>query len=161
MSLKHVKEEPRNDELDFMLSQISNSSDDHENAVLQKLLAEKLKASSEKKKKEHQKKFLGAIKKHIMKEITGSVEEFNATIQAIDELLQAFLVEHATQEDNIRKIWCEIVDEERKLQTFIGTCLSDNANASEAGERLRVKGMAKIRTVCEEHQRVIDFVKPA
>ncbi|KAG7095369.1 hypothetical protein E1B28_006127 [Marasmius oreades] len=169
MPPRRVKGEPPKDGFDFMLSQASNSSASDDHAALEMAMAETFRgillsrysarrfiilslnalASAEKRKKEHQQKILVAIKKHIMKEISGSVEEFNVAVQAIDELLEAFLISHATEEDNIRKIWCEIINEEEKLQAFIQKCRSDNVNARESGGALRGKGMAKIQTVCQ------------
>ncbi|KAK1225109.1 hypothetical protein PQX77_011978 [Marasmius sp. AFHP31] len=160
MPPRRVKEEPQDEMFSFALSQASQASSD-DNTALEMALAEKYTASKEKKKRENQQKFLAASKKHLLKELTTPVEDLQATCQSVEEVVEAFVVNYATEEDNIRKIWCEIIEEERKLQSFIETCRSNNETASKTGvEDLNIKGMSKVHTVCQNYQKAIDFVKP-
>ncbi|KAL0069246.1 hypothetical protein AAF712_003609 [Marasmius tenuissimus] len=178
MPPRRVKEEPQDEIFNFALSQASQASSD-DNTALEMALAEKYTASKEKKKRENQQKFLAASKKHLLKELTTPVEDVQATCQSVyvlfvlllrqtvlrecsEELVEAFVVNYATEEDNIRKIWCEIIEEERKLQSYIETCRSNNETASKTGvEDLNIKGMSRVHTVCQNYQKAIDFVKPA
>ncbi|KAJ8082833.1 hypothetical protein PM082_008690 [Marasmius tenuissimus] len=161
MPPRRVKEEPQDEMFNFALSQASQASSD-DNTALEMALAEKYTASKEKKKRENQQKFLAASKKHLLKELTTPVEDVQATCQSVEELVEAFVVNYATEEDNIRKIWCEIIEEERKLQSYIETCRSNNETASKTGvEDLNIKGMSRVHTVCQNYQKAIDFVKPA
>ncbi|KAL0576038.1 hypothetical protein V5O48_005946 [Marasmius crinis-equi] len=158
MPPRRVKQEPQDEESHFALSQASNASSSDDNAALEAALAEQFMVSKEKKKKENQQRFLVAAKKHILKEIYSPVEELKATVQSVEELIQAFIINLASEEDNIRKIWCDILEEEQKLLSFVETCRTNNDVTRKTAEELHIKGLSKIQTVCSEYQGVIDFV---
>ncbi|ESK98124.1 hypothetical protein Moror_370 [Moniliophthora roreri MCA 2997] len=140
-------------------SQESQGDGSDDNA-LQLAFAEQLLTSKAQKKKENQQKFVTTVRRGVRTQLTTPVQTLNETKQSVEELLQAFIINRATEEDNIRRIWEEIIDEERKLeQLFSGALITNKINGTEC-EQMQVSGLGSLKTVCLEYQRVIDWLDP-
>ncbi|KAF5371669.1 hypothetical protein D9758_003537 [Tetrapyrgos nigripes] len=155
---KAVSPEQDDSEYNFQLSQTSASSDDH---ALELAVAEQYMASKEKKKKEAQKKFLASGHRLVQKELSAVSNEMQETKQSIEEIHEAFLINYAAEQDNIRQIWTEILEEHRRLQSIIKERIKSNEASAAECETAQIKGMAKVQEACFEIQRVIDFIDPS
>ncbi|KAE9408586.1 hypothetical protein BT96DRAFT_1013226 [Gymnopus androsaceus JB14] len=146
------------DNFSFMqASQASNGSDD---TAIELAVAEKYIASRDKKKKEQQKKFLVSGRKFVSKETDGCTETLQTTAQSVEELLQAFTINYAAEDDCIRALWSAIHEEQRKLHKLSKHLTSASVNAGVESEASLIKGMGKAKEAVLETQKVIDFIYP-
>ncbi|THV01966.1 hypothetical protein K435DRAFT_963349 [Dendrothele bispora CBS 962.96] len=142
---------------DFQLSQSSVSSDDH---ALELAVAEQYIASREKKKKELQKRFLASGQKLVAKELSTASAEMQSTVQSVEEIQEAFLINYATEQDNIRRIWTEIMEQHRKLQALVQQRIEANQVAGEECEVAQIQALSKMKEACEEVKNVILYIDP-
>ncbi|KIK68903.1 hypothetical protein GYMLUDRAFT_91311 [Collybiopsis luxurians FD-317 M1] len=154
---KSVEFDMKDDDFAFMASQASSSSDDH---TFEIALAEQLMASKEKKKKEKQRKFLIAGRKHALRETDAISDIFDSGIKSIHELFQAFTINYAAEDDNIRALWSAILEEQCKLQKLSARYQSAMIKAGEECESYQIKGMGKVKEAVLETQKVIDVIYP-
>ncbi|KAK7441026.1 hypothetical protein VKT23_016807 [Stygiomarasmius scandens] len=132
-------------EYNFQLSQASVSSDDH---ALELAVAEQYFASREKKKKELQKKFLASGQKLVARELSSVSTEIQSTVQSVEEIQDAFLINYATEQDNIRRIWTEILEEHGKLQTLVQQRIEANQIAGEERKAASIQALTKAKEAC-------------
>ncbi|KAK7059226.1 hypothetical protein VNI00_001853 [Paramarasmius palmivorus] len=169
MPPRNARSQPKikDEDLDFdiLASQPGGSQgsqgDGSDDNALQLAFAEQLLATKAQKKKETQQKFVSNVRRGIRTQLTTPIQTLSDTKQSIEELLQAFIVNHATEEDNIRRIWEEILDEERRLQQLLSTSIKTNTAVGEECGRNQVRGMGCVKTVTLEYERVVDWIDPA
>ncbi|KAF7969241.1 hypothetical protein HWV62_27448 [Athelia sp. TMB] len=135
------------------MSQGSMSSSD---ADLVAVVAQQMKAASEKKRKDKDKRFLQFAEKELNKTIVKKQEEFAKNAEEIADLFENFVVSYASAEDDIRKIWVKIQEEQKTLLNIVARLHTSAILQSSEREQGQLKGLANVKRACEDSQKLLE-----
>nr|GAT45879.1 predicted protein [Mycena chlorophos] len=142
------------DDFDFLAaSQGSTGSDDH---ALQLAVAQQLMASKEKKRKDHERKFLQASKSKLEKQLHGEAEAAVAAITELNEAYANFFTDYIASEDVIRAIWVELKDTIAKHHALVGKLRKKGEALRAATEVAQIDGMGSVKGACQEHRALLN-----
>ncbi|KAL1938933.1 hypothetical protein VTO73DRAFT_11086 [Trametes versicolor] len=130
----------------------SIGSDD---AGIMAAVAAQMQTSWEKKRKDKESKFLQSAKPAYFVQTTGRLEEYNAAVGDLNNAYERFVLEYAQVDDQIRKLWLQLQQEQHKLLLLSERkhkSMSDNDREREKGQ---VKGMAITKKAVEDFGKLI------
>ncbi|KAF7305664.1 hypothetical protein HMN09_00820100 [Mycena chlorophos] len=151
------------DDFDFLAaSQGSTGSDDHalQLAVAQQLMGS-LSASKEKKRKDHERKFLQASKSKLENQLHGDAETAVAAVTELNEAYANFFAEYIASEDVIRAIWVELKDTIAKHHALVGKLRKKGEALRAATEAAQIDGMGSVKGACQEHRALVNSLDSA
>ncbi|KAJ6462433.1 hypothetical protein C8R45DRAFT_1026771 [Mycena sanguinolenta] len=146
------------DDFDFLASQQSTGSDDH---AIQLAIAQQVMASKEKKRKEHEKRFLQVAKNKLNAERIAAVEEFKNTVDVTGKVYEKFIFDYAAVDDHIRALWMEIKKEEQTLIDIAKKRRVKNRAQYLTTEKAQIGGMGQVREACRDARLTIGTLAPA
>ncbi|KIM90329.1 hypothetical protein PILCRDRAFT_766095 [Piloderma croceum F 1598] len=142
----HSQQNDEEYEDDIPMSQQSMTSSD---AGIMAAVAQQMQASKEKKKKEKTKKFFQLAERELDKCRYG----FD---QTRTKLFESFVSSYATSEDDIRKLWV-LIGEEQKL--LLDLAIRQHTLATSQSleiEKGQLAGMANVKRACEDFKTLVD-----
>ncbi|KAF7965375.1 hypothetical protein HWV62_44097 [Athelia sp. TMB] len=113
-------------------------------------------AASEKKRKDKDKRFLQFAEKELNKTIVKKQEEFAKNTEEIADLFENFVVSYASAEDDIRKIWVKIQEEQKTLLHIVARQHASAILQSSEREQGQLKGLANVKRACEDSQKLLE-----
>ncbi|KZP24471.1 hypothetical protein FIBSPDRAFT_951222 [Athelia psychrophila] len=72
------------------------------------------------------------------------------------DLFEHFVASYASAEDDIRKIWVQIKEEQRALLNIAIQQHASSVSQSSEREKGQVKGLASVKRACDESQKLIE-----
>ncbi|EMD35078.1 hypothetical protein CERSUDRAFT_96991 [Gelatoporia subvermispora B] len=124
-------------------------------------VAQQMQASWEKKRKDREAKFLQAAKAEIDKCSSSRVDEFANAIAEMNNVYEKFVTDYTAVEDEIRKIWVEILGEQQALPTLAEKKHNTYIEHDKQRERGQVQGMAIAKKALEDYSRLISSLEPS
>ncbi|TDL16359.1 hypothetical protein BD410DRAFT_832128 [Rickenella mellea] len=155
-TLKRALSMALTDDGDAALPFSQASSDDGMMAAI----AQQMQVSMEKKKKEKEMKLLQAAKNEMNKLVDDKAAEFTECVAEMDGIYSDFQFAHASAEDDIRKLWIQILEEQKKLQALAIAKYKSNVEREKRREQDHIKAMTHARKACEDMQRLIASLEP-
>ncbi|OCH91325.1 hypothetical protein OBBRIDRAFT_792374 [Obba rivulosa] len=134
------------------LSQQLASSDD---GAMMLAVAQQMQTSWEKKKREKEARFLQTTKAELDKCISGRIDEFANAVAEMNSIYEKFVTDYAAVEDEIRKIWVQILGEQQTIPTIADKKQTANIESDKQREREQVQGMAIAKKAMEDYNRLI------
>ncbi|KAI0742731.1 hypothetical protein C8Q80DRAFT_1190498 [Daedaleopsis nitida] len=122
-------------------------------------VATQMQSSWEKKRKERESKYLHNAKEELEKCIFGRSEEYTDAITELNSAYEKFVFEYAQVEDDIRKLWMQLLQEQQKLLALSERKSKAARENDEERERGQVKGMAVAKKAVEDFGHLISSVE--
>lgn len=123
-------------------------------------IAQQMQVSMEKKKKEKEAKFFQAAKTELNQMVDDRAAEFVECVAEIDGIYSDFQVAYATTEDDIRRLWIQILEEQKKLQALAVAKRKSNVEREMRREQGHTKALTHARKACEDMERLIVSLEP-
>ncbi|KDQ54497.1 hypothetical protein JAAARDRAFT_38168, partial [Jaapia argillacea MUCL 33604] len=142
----------------LQLSQQSASSDD---AGLVAFVTQHYQASVEKKKKEKEAKFIQWVNQELDKCLSQHMQRFAKNVEEMNAAYEGFTMEYAAAEDEIRSIWSQILNEQRKLLVHVEEKVKVSLEANTEREEGHVEGLVSAKSACEDMSRLIVSLNPS
>ncbi|RDX44100.1 hypothetical protein OH76DRAFT_1409469 [Lentinus brumalis] len=129
------------------LSQQYLSSDD---TGFMAAVAAQMQSSWEKKRKEKETKYLQMAKADLNACIGGRLEEYSAAMTDLNSTYEKFVLDYAQVEDQIRKLWLQLLQEQQKLLALSDKKHKAAGETDKEREKGQVKGMAIAKKAVED-----------
>ncbi|KDR83032.1 hypothetical protein GALMADRAFT_134543 [Galerina marginata CBS 339.88] len=159
---KLQKVEKSEGDFDFPMSQESNGVDESQQALMETLAKHYTSDSGvssllrrfflafylvemEKKKAQKEKKFLAFAENQLNIELETSTQAIKNAMNEVDRLYAAFLLEHASCEDRIRKKWEEIKEQQDILIQFVVERQKSDDAIKNARSSRQASGLSKTK----------------
>ncbi|GBE87138.1 hypothetical protein SCP_1003850 [Sparassis crispa] len=147
---------PQRSAKESKLSQQSVSSDD---AGLMAVVAQEMQTSWEKKRKEKEGRFLQLAKNELESRISATTDELASTVAEINGIYEKFVLEYASIDDDIRRIWVELLREQQRLLVLAQQKHKFMAERDKEREKGQVQGMAIAKRAMEDFNRLISSLQ--
>ncbi|KAL5524929.1 hypothetical protein ACEPAF_8798 [Sanghuangporus sanghuang] len=161
------------DDLDPIVQPSQSSSDDGMMATI----AQKMQTSMEKRKKEREVRFLQAAQLEFSRILSEKAHELQDGVAEIDKIYSSFQDAYVANEDNIRRLWTAILEEQLKLHDLVDEKHRSTIEDEKCREKDHIQALAHCRKACEgrtpllygiretdysvpESQRLIDLLEP-
>ncbi|OBZ74415.1 hypothetical protein A0H81_05376 [Grifola frondosa] len=122
-----------------MPSRVEKTLSSDDSTGIMAAVAQQMQSSWEKKRREKEAKFLQISKVELEKCITAKRDEYTNAVADMERIYEKFVLEYAQVEDDIRKIWIQLLKEQQKL-----LALAEHKHKQMlASEKEREKGQVK------------------
>ncbi|CCM02115.1 uncharacterized protein FIBRA_04192 [Fibroporia radiculosa] len=118
-------------------------------------------ATWEKKRKEKEAKFFQEADIGLNKCISTRVDEFTNAVNEMNGVYEKFILDYAGIEDEIRKIWTELLREQQRLRVLSEQKLNRVSAGEQERERGQVQGMAIAKKAMEDYTRLVTALRPS
>ncbi|KAF9564135.1 hypothetical protein CPC08DRAFT_705482 [Agrocybe pediades] len=113
-----------------------------------------------KKRSQKEQKFLQDAEKELKEANARTAQEIQDAVNEIEQVYKTFLLEYAACEDNIRKKWEEIQQEQEKLTKAVKERLRRDEEAVKVASSMHVEGLTKTKRSLKAFQETIDQLIP-
>ncbi|KAL5478690.1 hypothetical protein ACEPAI_1967 [Sanghuangporus weigelae] len=143
------------DDLDPVVQPSQSSSDDG----IMANIAQQMQTSMEKKKKEREVRFLQAAQSEFSRILSEKAHELQDGVAEIDKIYVGFQDAYVANEDNIRRLWTAIFEEQLKLHDLVDEKHGSTIEGEKRREKDHIQSLTHCRKACEESQRLIDLLE--
>ncbi|KAI1790598.1 hypothetical protein LXA43DRAFT_486213 [Ganoderma leucocontextum] len=122
-------------------------------------VATQMQTSWEKKRKEKETRFIHNAREDIDKCLADRNEEYAAATTELNRAYEKFVFDYAQVEDQIRKLWLQLVHDQEKLLDISNKRQKANETNDSEREKGQVKGMAIAKKAVEDFSVVISSLE--
>ncbi|KAI0920437.1 hypothetical protein AcV5_010168 [Taiwanofungus camphoratus] len=133
----------------------SMSSDD---AGVMAAVAQQMQTSWEKKRKEKENTFFQEAKVELSKCVSTRTDKFAEAIEEMNGVYEKFVLDYASVEDNIRKLWAQLLEEQEKLLNLSEQKHRRLIETEKEREKGQVQGMAMAKKAMEDFNQLINLL---
>ncbi|KAI0759112.1 hypothetical protein C8Q74DRAFT_1301937 [Fomes fomentarius] len=121
-----------------------------DDAGIMAAVAAQMQSSWEKKRKDKETRYLQNAKEELDKCISGRLEEYITAIVELNGVYENFVIQYAQVEDQIRKLWLQLLQEQQKLLSLAEKKQESAVVNDKDREKGQVKGMAIAKKAVED-----------
>ncbi|TFK98951.1 hypothetical protein BDV98DRAFT_572008 [Pterulicium gracile] len=152
------KQAQKQDSDPFSASQASSQSDDFAHELIA-AVEEKIRAKNSQKRKGTERKFLCTLESDLENSMNASKGVVKKLELRRTQVLERFALEYAIQDDAIRKVRVQMMEEHRSLVGILSQERVETASFMQEIESMQTRALAKIARGCQEdHEAALRFL---
>ncbi|KAK7680862.1 hypothetical protein QCA50_016172 [Cerrena zonata] len=124
------------------------------------MVTHQLQSNWEKKRKDHEAKFLDVSKAELSQVAADRVEDFTDITSQMDSIYAQFLLEYATVCDDIRRAMVSLLEDQQQLIELVRKKSNGIQEADREREKDHVQGMAVVKKAVQDSNQLLRSLDP-